>query len=110
MPLSRHTNHYNISAIRAERRVKSLSRNQRDHVCTQDRTLGKASPMVCPSCYSSDLRLSKFRNIDIGQLFLLRYPIRCRDCGYRSYGNIIKAMTLPASHRHRSSGGGATKN
>jgi len=44
MPLSRHTNHYNISAIRAERRVKSLSRNQRDHVCTQDRTLGKASP------------------------------------------------------------------
>ena len=58
--------------------------------------------MVCPSCYSEHLRLSKFRSEDVGQLLVLRYPIRCRTCGERSYGNLFRAMRLPHSHSHRS--------
>jgi hypothetical protein len=57
--------------------------------------------MVCPSCYSEHLRLSKFRSEDVGQLFVLRYPVRCRTCGERSYGNLFRAMRLPHSHTHR---------
>ena len=57
--------------------------------------------LVCPSCYSEHLRLSKFRSEDVGQLFALRYPLRCRTCGERSYGNLFKAMTLPRAHLHR---------
>jgi len=57
--------------------------------------------MVCPSCYSEHLRLSKFRSEDVGQLFVLRYPVRCRTCGERSYGNLFRAISLPHAHPHR---------
>jgi hypothetical protein len=56
--------------------------------------------MLCPSCYSSHLRLSKFRGEDVGQLFSFRYPLRCRSCGERTYGNLFRAMTLPRAHSH----------
>ena len=50
--------------------------------------------MFCPSCYSSHLRLSKFRSEDVGHLLVLQYPLRCRTCGERSYGNVFHVMTL----------------
>ena len=55
--------------------------------------------MVCPGCYFSDLRLSKFRSTDIGQMLFLHYPVRCRDCGERSYGNLLRMIMLPWTHR-----------
>ena len=57
--------------------------------------------MVCPSCYRSHLRLSKFRSDDIGQLLFLRYPVRCRECGERSYANLLKALSLLQERRHK---------
>jgi hypothetical protein len=63
--------------------------------------------MVCPSCYSSNLRLSKLRSEDIGQLFVFKYPLRCRNCGERSFGNLFRVMSLPRAHSHRSTPGDA---
>jgi len=40
---------------------------------------------VCRDCYSIEFRLSQFRAVDIWRLFLLMYPVRCRDCGRRAY-------------------------
>jgi hypothetical protein len=57
--------------------------------------------MECPSCYSSHLRLSKLRPHDIALLFTLKYPLRCRACGERSYGNLFRAIFLPHAHSHR---------
>jgi hypothetical protein len=57
--------------------------------------------MVCPSCYSPHLRLSKFRSRDIAQLFVLRYPVRCRTCGERTYSNLLRALTLRHGRLHR---------
>jgi hypothetical protein len=57
--------------------------------------------MVCPTCYSSHLRLSKFRSEDLGLLFTFKYPLRCKSCGERSYGNLFKAMGLPRAHSHQ---------
>ena len=59
--------------------------------------------MVCPSCYRSQLRLSKFRSEDIGHLFFLRYPFRCRECGERSYANFLQALSLLQARRHKHS-------
>jgi hypothetical protein len=58
--------------------------------------------MVCPTCYSSHLRLSKFRSEDLGQLFSFKYPLRCKTCGERSYGNLFRVIGLPRSHSLRS--------
>lgn len=57
--------------------------------------------MLCPSCYRSHLRLSKFRSEDIGQLLFLRYPVRCRECRERSYGNLLQAFNLLLTPRHK---------
>jgi hypothetical protein len=41
--------------------------------------------MVCPTCYSTEFRLSRLRAEDRLQLLLLRYPVRCRGCNIRLY-------------------------
>lgn len=53
--------------------------------------------MRCPSCGSTHFRLSRLRFSDLLQLFILRYPVRCRLCRERSHVSFAKAM-----HKHKS--------
>jgi hypothetical protein len=43
--------------------------------------------MVCPTCYSTEFRLSRLRAEDRLHLLLLRYPVRCAGCNLRMYGS-----------------------
>lgn len=56
--------------------------------------------MRCPSCGSSHFRLSRLRFSDLLQLFILRYPVRCRLCRERTHVSFSKAMhTRKSAHR-----------
>lgn len=50
--------------------------------------------MVCPTCYKSDFRLSRFRSTDLPALFTLRYPVRCRACSHRMHAGPMAAFQL----------------
>jgi hypothetical protein len=51
-----------------------------------EQRVAMASPgMVCPTCYSTEFRLSRLRAEDRLQLLLLRYPVRCKGCKNRLY-------------------------
>jgi hypothetical protein len=58
-------------------------------------------PVTCPECTSSSFRLSHFRVKDIERLLLLQYPVRCRHCHLRVYGNLPLALTLLQASRVR---------
>ena len=49
---------------------------------------------VCTECYASDFRLSRLRSDDLNQILTLRWPMRCRYCGHRTYGSIFHAAYL----------------
>ncbi len=60
-----------------------------------------ASMMSCPTCYSTEFRLSRLRAQDRLQLLLLRYPVRCQGCnmrlyGTRSFANYLRKQGLTA--------------
>jgi hypothetical protein len=46
----------------------------------------------CPTCFSSDFRLSRIRSRDILRLVLLMYPVRCQECFRR--GSVFLPMAL----------------
>ena len=50
--------------------------------------------MVCPNCYNSDFRLSRFRTHDLPRLFFMQYPVRCLTCRERLYRNLLIALNL----------------
>lgn len=51
--------------------------------------------MVCPTCFSSEFRLSRFRpTMDLGRLLTFRYPVRCRACDHRMYASMLFAFQL----------------
>ena len=55
--------------------------------------------MVCPNCYNSDFRLSKFRSEDLSRLASLHYPVRCRNCKERIHANALQVINLMWKHR-----------
>ncbi len=59
--------------------------------------------MVCPNCYSSNFRLSRFRSHDLPRLFFLQYPVRCQGCKERLPGNLFFALNLLRKRHHDSS-------
>jgi len=44
----------------------------------------------CDYCASTHYRLSRFRASDVLNLVAFQYPIRCLQCGERSYANLIE--------------------
>ena len=50
--------------------------------------------MNCHFCGSSRLRYSRFRVSDLPYIFLIRLPVRCRNCQARSYIWISQAMAI----------------
>jgi hypothetical protein len=58
----------------------------------------------CRKCSSTGVRASRFRAIDVLWLLFLQLPVRCRDCGERTYAFCYLVFKLPAEpasrHRH----------
>jgi hypothetical protein len=57
--------------------------------------------MRCAWCRKSYLRSSRFKFADILQLFLLRYPVRCRLCNERDYAGWFSVLQLYRTERSR---------
>jgi hypothetical protein len=55
---------------------------------------------LCTECYSSDFRLSRLRSGDFNRILTLRWPMRCRYCGHRTYGSIFRAAYLKMRSQH----------
>jgi hypothetical protein len=50
--------------------------------------------MRCHICGSSNIRLSRFRMVDIAELLILKYPVRCRTCRERSYEFVLRLIGM----------------
>jgi hypothetical protein len=64
--------------------------------------------MKCASCGSARIRRSRLRTPDWQEILgwtrlgiRLRYPVRCRSCGKRSFVSIWAALKLPSSLHRR---------
>lgn len=59
--------------------------------------------MICKDCGSRKFRISRVRIEDVLYLALLRYPVRCRECGYRTYSGLAEATGIHKADqiRHR---------
>ena len=44
--------------------------------------------VICPECFSSSFRPSRFRMKDFKPLLLLHWPVRCRRCHHRTYARL----------------------
>jgi hypothetical protein len=55
----------------------------------------------CPSCFSTNFRLSKFRRGDLLRLLLLLYPVRCLECYRRGYVTLPVAFAYRGPHSRR---------
>ena len=55
--------------------------------------------MTCTECSSSSVRLSRFRWSDMERLALLQYPVRCRNCGFRTFVGLTTALALYQARR-----------
>ena len=50
----------------------------------------------CQFCSGQSFRRSTLRSDDIGQILLMRYPVRCADCGRRQLASFaVAAASLP---------------
>jgi hypothetical protein len=56
---------------------------------------------ICKSCGAEDFRTSHFRGSDLGQLFMLRYPIRCKVCKERDFVFIGQALSFRRKKRKK---------
>lgn len=57
----------------------------------------KTEPVMhCPTCYSTNFRLSRVRPEDRLQMLFFRYPVRCQKCSARLYANRSYANHLRA--------------
>ena len=57
--------------------------------------------MICPTCYKSAFRLSRFHTTDMPALLTFRYPVRCRTCDHRLYANLFFAFQLWQARRRK---------
>jgi len=57
--------------------------------------------MQCTSCGSLKFRVSRLRLSDCFQLFLFRYPVRCRICNSRVYESFLKVLELHRANKLR---------
>jgi hypothetical protein len=55
--------------------------------------------VICRDCSSSSVRLSRFRWGDLERLALLQYPVRCRNCGRRTFVDFTLALALYQARR-----------
>jgi hypothetical protein len=55
--------------------------------------------VTCRDCSSSSVRLSRFRWSDLERLALLQYPVRCRNCGRRTFVGFTLALALYQTRR-----------
>ncbi|GAA3754520.1 hypothetical protein [Terriglobus aquaticus] len=57
----------------------------------------------CVFCANTKFRRSRVRIHDVGELLLLRYPMRCMRCNQRQYGYFVTAAYAlpPRSHNTR---------
>jgi hypothetical protein len=64
--------------------------------------------IYCRNCGLSSFRIShfRFRAPDLSQLFLLRFPVRCRICHERTFVSLPQYLKLRREHktRHRKNG------
>ena len=50
--------------------------------------------LKCPYCGESNMRLSKFRVIDILHLLALMMPVRCHECRERYFFSIRNVLAV----------------
>jgi hypothetical protein len=62
---------------------------------------GGSLTLNCPFCDSATLRSSRFQAVDFLQLFLLRMPVRCRNCQERSYVSVAQALKIKRESKVR---------
>jgi uncharacterized Zn-finger protein len=52
----------------------------------------KQGEVVCPFCGNPQFRRSKLRFMDLFEVLMLRYPVRCTRCAKRQFTDIYIAM------------------
>jgi len=57
--------------------------------------------MNCLWCGSAKMRVSRLQISDINQLFLFRYPVRCRACFERDHVPFLRAWRLGRLSKRR---------
>ena len=57
--------------------------------------------MDCLFCKSDHVRQSRFHKLDVMQLMLLRYPVRCLNCNERQYRRLGEALALRRKEEHQ---------
>jgi hypothetical protein len=88
------------------------SRRKREHPHSHNKTpyLGldpfNGVPIQCQFCSGQNFRRSTLRSDDIGQVLLMRYPVRCLRCGQRqmvSYtvASLALSSSIKPRRRHR---------
>ncbi len=55
----------------------------------------------CHFCGSPKLRPSRFRSLDLPHSLLLRFPVRCRSCGERTYASLNQFLKLRGAQSAR---------
>jgi hypothetical protein len=63
--------------------------------------LERATPVLCLKCGAEQLRPSRLRSSDAGELALLRYPVRCHACHHRRYVSIVKIFKIQHDAKRR---------
>jgi hypothetical protein len=63
--------------------------------------------LYCPTCYSTNFKLSRVRPADRLQMLFLRVPVRCQKCNARIYANrgyaaFLKKKGFISPHGRRS--------
>jgi len=59
-------------------------------------------PIQCQFCSGQDFRRSTLRSDDIGQILLMRYPVRCTRCGQRQMVSYtVASLAISSSIRPR---------
>lgn len=57
----------------------------------------KQGEVACPSCGNPQFRRSRLRFVDLFEVLMLRYPVRCTRCAKRQFTDIyIALMSYPA--------------
>ena len=59
-------------------------------------------PIQCQFCVGRTFRRSRLRSSDLPQLFLMRYPVRCRRCSQRQMVSFtVAGISVPSHVRHK---------
>ncbi|HEY0785001.1 MAG TPA: hypothetical protein VGD62_03970 [Acidobacteriaceae bacterium] len=61
----------------------------------------KIPVMHCPTCYSTNFKISRVRPEDRLQMLIFKYPVRCRKCSARIYASRSYAKWLRKAEEAR---------